>query len=292
MAAAPPSPSSYRWQRRWARFGLWLRNFGFVVLLFVPFQLWGTDVSQAQSQKELRNSFRDAVAQGDQTGQGTVPPSPPPVPDGKAVAVMAIPKLGLQQAVVEGTNPDDLRKGPGRYKRTALPGEPGNAAIAGHRTTYGAPFARLDELKNGDLIQVTTRRGQFRYQVDEQRVVKPSDNTVLQPTTDARLTLTTCHPKYRMSERLIVAAKLMGDPKPASAPLSPDTGRDLKLPGDRGELLPTLLWAIVLVAVGRAICVLARRWQPRPAYLLTGPFLLLVLLQLYTHVDRLLPASI
>lgn len=288
---AAPSPSSYRWHRRLARFGLWLRNFGIVVLLFVPFQLWGTDVSQAQSQKELRSSFREALGNQAETGPAADPANPPPVPEGEAVAVMAIPKLGLRQAVVEGTAVGSLRKGPGRYKRTALPGEPGNAAIAGHRTTYGAPFGRLDELKSGDLIQVTTRSGQFRYQVDEQRVVKPSDNSVLQPTTDARLTLTTCHPKYRMSERLIVTAKLMGDAK-SGPPPSRVEEKVLALPGDKGELLPSLFWAVVLVALGRAIWVLAGRWKPRPAYLLAGPFLLLVLLQLYTHLDRVLPASI
>jgi len=276
---------------RLARLGLWLRNFGLVVLLFVPFQLWGTGASQARSQEELNSSFRDSLARL-AAGAGVDPVKAPPVPDGEAVAVMAIPKLGLRQAVVEGSNVADLRKGPGHYKRTVQPGEPGNAAIAGHRTTYGAPFGRLDELKRGDLIDVTTRRGTFRYQVSEQRVVKPSDNTVLQPTADARLTLTTCHPKYRMSERLIVTAGLMGDAKPASPASGSEQERDLAMPGDKGELVPSLFWAVVLVAMGRGIWVLAGRWAPRPAYLLAGPFLLLALLQLYTHLDRLLPASI
>lgn len=88
----------------------------------------------------------------------------------------------------------DLKKGPGHYPGTPLPGQPGNSGIAGHRTTYGAPFSELQRLEAGDDILVTTRQGQFRYEVDRTVVVRPDQVEVLDPTEEARLTLTTCTP--------------------------------------------------------------------------------------------------
>ncbi|HEX5366807.1 MAG TPA: sortase, partial [Acidimicrobiales bacterium] len=86
--------------------------------------------------------------------------SPPPSPAaGDAVARLRIPRIGVDKVVVEGVQVDDLKRGPGHYPDSPLPGQPGNAAIAGHRTTYGAPFFRLNELDPGDPILVTTRQG-------------------------------------------------------------------------------------------------------------------------------------
>ena len=101
-----------------------------------------------------------------------------------------------------------------------MPGQPGNSAIAGHRTTYGAPFFRLDELELGDPILVSTAQGRFRYEVSEKTVVTPSHVEVLDPTPDNRLTLTTCEPRFSNAKRLIVVAKLIGQAvrrAPASA---------------------------------------------------------------------------
>ena len=98
---------------------------------------------------------------------------------GNALAIISIPKIGVNQYVVEGVDVDDLRKGPGHYPFTQLPGHAGNTAIAGHRTTYGAPFGDLDQLAAGDRITVTTVQGKFTYQVTSQLVVDPSDVAVL-----------------------------------------------------------------------------------------------------------------
>lgn len=106
----------------------------------------------------------------------------------------------------------DLKKGPGHYPGTALPGGSGNAAIAGHRTTYGAPFFRVDELEAGDPIFITIRGGRYRYDVSELKIVAPEDAWVLEPTEDNRLTLTTCHPRYSAAQRLIVVAQLVSAP--------------------------------------------------------------------------------
>ena len=142
---------------------------------------------------------------------------------GEAIARIVIPSIDLDTIVVAGVQIDDLRKGPGHYSTTPLPGQPGNAAIAGHRTTYGAPFGRLNELNAGDAVIVETLQGRFVYRVLPGqpgmaghtlgfRIVAPTALEVLDDVGDNRLTLTTCHPKYSSKKRLIVHAALVGDP--------------------------------------------------------------------------------
>ncbi|MBA3982237.1 MAG: class E sortase [Acidimicrobiia bacterium] len=125
---------------------------------------------------------------------------------------MQIPKLGLDAIVVAGVDRDDLKRGPGHYPQTRLPGQLGNAAIAGHRTSYGEPFAYIDQLQAGDEITVTTPAGTFIYVVDDSRIVSPSDTYVLDTDDDSasRLTLTSCHPRYSASQRIAVSAELAG----------------------------------------------------------------------------------
>ncbi len=146
------------------------------------------------------------------TVRNTNVPPPPPAPEGAAVARIVIPRLDLDKTVVEGVTTSALKKGPGHYPGTPLPGQPGNAAIAGHRTTYGAPFGDLDKLQENDLIYVTTVQGSFAYRVTDTLIVSPRDIWVLDPTEDNRLTLTTCHPKWTARQRLIVVAELVGEP--------------------------------------------------------------------------------
>ena len=186
---------------------------GVLVLLFVIYELYGTSLQEAKAQDHLKNQIK-AAAQKAQHTPTTLPPiyvPPAPPPAGDALATLKIDKLGLYKAVVEGVDTNDLKKGPGHYAGTPLPGEAGNVAIAGHRTTYGAPFYRINELEVGDPIQVTTKQGSFTYKVSEQKVVGPNDNFVLDNTPDRNiLTLTTCHPRFSASQRLIIIATLDG----------------------------------------------------------------------------------
>jgi len=156
---------------------------------------------------------------------------PPPAEDGDAVAEIRIPRIGITKTVVEGVSTDVLKAGPGHYPGTPLPGQAGNAAIAGHRTTYGAPFFRLDELEENDLIYVTTLQGSFVYRVVEQKIVAPKDVYVLDPTIDNRLTLTTCHPRYSARQRLIIVAELIGEPA-ESDPSQIAAPGELELPSE------------------------------------------------------------
>ncbi len=119
--------------------------------------------------------------------------------------------------VLEGTGTDVLRRGVGHYDGTALPGALGNLALAGHRTTWGRPFQHIEQLRNGDVIEVTTRSGRFVYQVTGHEIVSPLAREVLDPVpgrpgeapAQARLTLTTCHPEYSARQRWVVQAVLV-----------------------------------------------------------------------------------
>ncbi|WP_133870031.1 sortase [Ilumatobacter fluminis] len=137
----------------------------------------------------------------------------PIVPPGDAIAKMEIPRIGIDDLfVVQGVKLDDLKKGPGHYPDTPLPGQLGNASIAGHRTTYGAPFFDVDQLQAGDEIIVTMITGdQFVYSVTGSQVVTAADSWVI-GTRDpnvAELTLTTCHPKYTARDRLVIHSVLV-----------------------------------------------------------------------------------
>jgi sortase A len=142
-----------------------------------------------------------------------------PIAAGDPIARLEIPEIGLDVVVVAGVSVDDLRRGPGHYPDTPLPGEYGNSAIAGHRTTYGQPFHDVDDLEPGDEIVVTTIAGRFVYAVTGTEIVEPDDTQVV-ATTDpdiAELTLTSCHPKWSARQRIIIHSALVAE---ESAPVS------------------------------------------------------------------------
>jgi sortase A len=126
---------------------------------------------------------------------------------GDAIARIEIPAIGVHEYVVEGTDTGDLRKGPGHYPETPLPGDPGTAAIAGHRTTYGAPFRNIDDLRRGQRVIVDMPDGRFIYRVERTTIVDDQDLSVLDPVGYRRLMLSACHPLYSAAERIIVFAR-------------------------------------------------------------------------------------
>jgi sortase A len=127
--------------------------------------------------------------------------------EGDAIARLVIPAIGVSEYVVEGTDTADLRKGPGHYPETPLPGERGTAAIAGHRTTYGAPFRNIDDLRRGQRIRIDMPDGTFLYRVERVKIVDDQDLSVLEPAGYRRLILSACHPLYSAAERVIVFAR-------------------------------------------------------------------------------------
>jgi len=126
---------------------------------------------------------------------------------GDSIARIQIPSIGVDEYVVEGTDLESLRKGPGHYPETPLPGERGTSAIAGHRTTYGAPFRHIDELDPGDRIIIDMPDGRFIYRVEESKIVDDQDLSVLEPVGYRRLMLSACHPLYSAAQRIIVYAR-------------------------------------------------------------------------------------
>lgn len=136
------------------------------------------------------------------------------VATGDSLTRIRIPALDVDAVVVEGVTASALRAGAGHYPQTALPCETGNVAIAGHRTTFGKPFANVDRLKSGDTIELITPIGACTYRLSRDPwVVEPTEMSVLDPTGDKSVTLTTCHPKGSAEERLIVRATWVGDLK-------------------------------------------------------------------------------
>lgn len=234
---------------------------GLLMLGFVAYQLWGTGVQTAAAQRDLDSRFTALIAQAAAepepevstttsispqptptstervadvstslavatTVPTTSPPSWPPstgIALGDPIARIEMPTLGTDHIVVAGVGVDELQQGPGHFPDTPLPGQLGNAAIAGHRTTYGQPFHDVDQLAPGDDIVLTTPAGRFVYQVTDTRIVAPTDYHVV-ATTDwdnAMLTLTSCHPKWSAAQRITVSAAL--DTSRSDTP-SPPTG--------------------------------------------------------------------
>jgi sortase A len=307
---------------------------GVLILLFVVYQLWGTGIREAQAQRKLENEFEQrlgdaGVTAPDESSQGPAPttttttPGPPPAPvaEGDAMAHIRIPAIGVDKIVVEGVTLEDLKRGPGHYPDTPLPGQPGNAAIAGHRTTYGAPFNRIDELDPGDEILVTTVQGAFRYEVSDQLIVSPKEVAVLDDFGDNRLTLTACHPKYSARQRIVVVAALVGEAAPAAnAPPGPETGAipgdggndggngdngsdassgdelsastvEGGLSGERAAIWPAIALGVACGLIWTAAWLLGKVWRTWPAYLLCLPLFLLMLFFFFENFSRVLPAN-
>ena len=129
------------------------------------------------------------------------------IPD--VFGMLEIPQINLEQYVVTGTSTEALAYGPGYYTKTSTPGNRGNVGIAGHRTTYGAPFSDLDKLQTGDEIMLTVGTETFKYIIDEILIVDPDQGErYLYNRGDERITLTTCHPKFSDKLRLIVTGSL------------------------------------------------------------------------------------
>jgi sortase A len=204
---------------------------GVVLLLFVVYEVYVTDWLTGQRQAELTDELYTEWAED--------PPVPGSQVPGDAIAVLYIPRLGAdyRQVVLEGTAEAQLSQGPGHYVGTALPGEQGNLAIAGHRVGKGSPFLELDTLRPGDPIVVETADSWFTYRVlgnpdtgeftgdpsgiPGREIVLPTQVDVVSPVPGgdaygdphgAFLTLTTCHPRFSARERLVVHAALDGPP--------------------------------------------------------------------------------
>ena len=226
-----------------------LVGIGLLLIAFVAYQLWGTALYEARAQSHLKSELAhqlhrtlptSATDLAQRNGLRLAHQTAPTVPDpaiNDPVGLLSIPRIGLLDAIVEGVGDAQLEQGPGHYPGTALPGEAGNVAIAGHRTTYAHPFYNLDALSPGDPIYILTSQGLFHYTVAQTQIVSPTDVTVLETVPGQNtLTLTTCNPRYSAAQRLVVTADFDGRTRPARrgprarSPSSPPS------PGDGGAV--------------------------------------------------------
>jgi sortase A len=132
----------------------------------------------------------------------------PRLREGEGIGRIEIPRIDQDIVIVQGTDTASLQKGPGHYKSTSLPGQPGTVAIAGHRTTYLAPFRKINEIKDGDEIRIEMPYAAFTYVVEKHEIVDPGDVEIIEPVGYERLVLTACHPLYSAAQRYVIFAKL------------------------------------------------------------------------------------
>jgi sortase A len=213
--------------------------------------------------------------------------------EGSPVALLRIPSLHLTQAVVSGTSAADLESGPGLMPGTVLPGEQGNAVIAGRRTTFGGPFGSIGTLHRGDLIQVTDGVGSFRYRVTSLRTVAAGQHDVVGGTRDSRLTLITSNSSFVTTGRVAAVAELVGRPAPPPAQtvhvIAPG---ERGLSGDPGAGWKILVWVALFLLTAAGTAVALTRWRrPLPTYLLAAPILLACGLFAVEAVALALPAT-
>jgi sortase A len=213
------------------RLGTLLLVIGFGILAWAatvylwkdPFTTAYTAYEQRQLESALDRQFETWKPTPRPVARPGKPTPPPPPPrddvrrearrfrlashDGDAVGRLTIPRLGLDAVVVNGTASGDLRRGPGRHLETYMPGERQLVYVAGHRTTYGAPFSDIDRLRKGDAISVDLPYGSIQYEVTEHRIVDDNDLSVLESHGREELVLQACHPRFFASQRYLVFAR-------------------------------------------------------------------------------------
>ena len=298
---------------------------GLLLLGLVVYQLWGTGIETRRTQSALRQEFNRIIATTQSATATTASAGTSaflPVTD--ALALIEIPSINISKIIVEGITTKDLRRGPGHFPKTPLPGELGNSAIAGHRTSYDAPFGNLNTIALDDPIIITTPKGKFEYIVKEVSIVAPDETSVLTNTPRvATLTLVTCHPRFSTSQRLIVRAELSATSLPAAptsttTPPTPITTPQVAqavtpevLPeadiddlggwfSDSDAIFPALMFGAILIALARSRKLLYNRISRRitsrittsiTTYALLSIPLLVTLYYFYRHVNLLLPAG-
>jgi sortase A len=207
----PPSQRARRPGRVLRFLGKSFLTAAFILGAYIVWLLWGTGIYTARQQDALRQEISAAI-------ENPRPQLSEPIP-GAAYAILEIPSIDVDEVVVQGTDVESLKKGPGHYPKTTDPwDERGRVGIAGHRTTYGAPFWDLDKVERGDEITLHTDLGTYEYVVTGSRDVLPTEVEILSDPGRPTLVLTTCTPKFSAAMRLVVFADQVSGPDGAIQP--------------------------------------------------------------------------
>jgi sortase A len=258
---------------------------GICIVAFFAFGIWFSGLTHARNQVGLQRRFRAELTNANAPIGGAIA-------SGSPVAIMEISRIGVSEVVVEGARSGQLREGPGHVVGSSLPGQPGNAVVAGRKTLYGGPFSHLGSLRAGDTIRVTTGQGVATYRVRGVDKVKAEDGSVFADHGDDRLTLVTSNSRVDASGRLVVSAHLVGDPFPAQPLRRTLDSAGLGLTGEQDAIASVLVW-LELLAVLTLIGVFAlTRWSRLATWIVFAPGIALFGWLVFENAVRLLPATL
>ena len=260
---------------------------GLLLLSFVAYQLWGTGIVEGRSQTAIAKQF--------------VKPQPIQPQLGGLVGRITIPSIGVSKYVVAGVRLKDLERGPGLFPGSPLPGQKGNVAIAGHRTTFGAPFSRIDELRGNERIVLESKDGTFTYIVNgEPKIVLATDTAVAKTTNPdiAIITLVSCYPKWTSTKRIVVVATLDSTvlPLPATPLVTSEPIDQQSIAGwfHDPTAWPTVLFFGLALIVIRIVAGLMTRRGRRKIFVYPIAFSIFIptLFLFFGGLARLLPANL
>lgn len=267
--------------------GRTLIGVGLFLLSFVAYQLWGTGLAESRSQGSLSTEFQSQK---------------PGVPSyGGVVGQIEIPAIDVKKWIVAGVDYKSLERGPGLFPKSPLPGQFGNVALAGHRTTYGAPFGRINELNTGDIIRFVTKQGTFVYNVNgPPKIIAASETSVVKTTDTTRsiVTLVSCHPKWTSEKRIIVVGELQSSvtPQPATTFVAKDSSSEVLSEGwfhDPSVWPVVIALALLLIAIALAgVFAVRKGFSRKIVYPLDLLVFLPVLFFFFQQLTHLLPTNL
>ena len=260
---------------------------GLLLLSFVAYQLWGTGIVEGRSQTAIAKQF--------------VKPQPIQPQLGGLVGRITIPSIGVSKYVVAGVRLKDLERGPGLFPGSPMPGQKGNVAIAGHRTTFGAPFSRIDELRGNERINLESKDGTFTYIVNgEPKIVLATDTAVAKTTNPdiATITLVSCYPKWTSTKRIVVVATLDSTvlPLPATPLVTSEPIDQQSIAGwfhDPTAWATVLFFGLALIVIRIVAGLMTRRGRRKIfVYPIAFGIFIPTLFLFFGGLTRLLPANL
>ena len=260
---------------------------GILLFLVVGSFLYGkffTPMSEGRAQTLLEKEFVPALLNG-------VAPVGYPIETGTSVAVLEVKDIDLRRVVVEGTKAEDLAKGPGHLVGSAIPGQPGTSAILGRSNRYGSAFARLDELKAGQVATVTTAQGEHTYEIIDSTVRSANDSAAFIGERNMLLLITGVGGSSP-DKRLVVRALLTSPVFPAGAPAVDvqTSTAELGLEGSTHSPVQLALWLILLMFLLIGLVPVSHRIGARVTWLLAVPILLVVATQVWNNASLMYPS--